>query len=372
MNDRLKVVEDLVANPWYQLSTAGHELFHTNMLYWLARQHAEGSEAIWDLLAVDAPTDSSKYRIRREWKHVDLFVDAGPGQRKLVLENKVGAIPTVGQLSAYRVTLLRDHAFDDERTSWRLLSLLPPTFSLPAPWRPVNYADLLPAIEAASTKLDGAARHVVAGYSSLVRQLVTLRDKIDPLAELNSPMFLDAGEKEVLHEGRLLALVLKMQMSRCAEVLNAGIDGLLTGPRPKVVANFSRGEGLVEWLVPGPRGRHFGWQAQGRQFRLVGITSDQDPRARSQREQLMDLDHESYFNFDLPDGLAGLLNPYRGQKVWLGYEPDFVYRYATLKPDITWRQFMDLATWFTSAAHSYASTNGVLPVCGCGRCAAAI
>jgi len=42
----------------------------------------------------------------------------------------------------------------------------------------------------------------------------------------------------------------------------------------------------------------------------------------------------------------------------LGYEPDMVYRYATLTPKTTWRDLLGLTTWFSGHAHEYASKHG--------------
>lgn len=52
----------LAADPLFQLSTAGQELFHTNMLFWLATEHPAESRPVWDLLGVDAPTGAESSR----------------------------------------------------------------------------------------------------------------------------------------------------------------------------------------------------------------------------------------------------------------------------------------------------------------------
>src|SRR4051794_26469254 len=97
---RRQLADRLIADPLYQLSTAGQELFHTNMLYWLAGQRPRESSAVWTTLGAEPPM-VGEYQplIRREWQHVDLYVDCGLGRRKLVLENKILAIPTSAQLA---------------------------------------------------------------------------------------------------------------------------------------------------------------------------------------------------------------------------------------------------------------------------------
>jgi hypothetical protein len=51
--------------------------------------------------------------------------------------------------------------------------------------------------------------------------------------------------------------------------------------------------------------------------------------------------------------VAGLPTTYSGRKAWLGYEPDFVYQYATINPGTTWRKFIDLAVHFSRHTRHY-------------------
>jgi hypothetical protein len=199
---------------------------------------------------------------------------------------------------------------------------------------------------------------------------VALREAVDPIAHLDGPMLLGQAETDTLQEGRLLALLLKMQMSRCAEMVSSSL-GRSLDPRAQVVASLTNGRGLVEWFTHGTQARHFGWQAQGRQFRLVGIAGGQDPKTRQGREQVMLDQHLDYFDFSLPVDFEDLLLPYHGKKDWLGFEPDFVYRYSFLRPDISWRQFIDIAEWFSRRAHTYARKQEIPATCPCDRCGTA-
>ena len=64
-----EVIDSLGSDLMYQLSTAGQELFHSNMLYWLATQAPEESKAIWALFGLEEPTAAV-----REYQKVDLWV----------------------------------------------------------------------------------------------------------------------------------------------------------------------------------------------------------------------------------------------------------------------------------------------------------
>jgi hypothetical protein len=113
-----ELLESLAADPMYQLSSGGRELFHSNMFYWLALVRPKESAPIWDLLGVDPPV-TAEYGpiIRREWRDIDLYVDSGFSSRKLVLENKVLAIPTAEQLADYERDISEQPLVEPDLTS---------------------------------------------------------------------------------------------------------------------------------------------------------------------------------------------------------------------------------------------------------------
>lgn len=81
---RSDLLARLHANLWFQLSLAGQELFHSNMLSWLAKYRSEESSPVWDLLA---PGFGLPHDAAREAKDIDLTIKCAAG--KLILENKV-------------------------------------------------------------------------------------------------------------------------------------------------------------------------------------------------------------------------------------------------------------------------------------------
>lgn len=359
MPEPTDLVAALAADPMYQLSTAGQELFHTNMLYWLATQRPAESAPVWELLGIDAPVGGVDPRppIRREWHHIDLYIDTGMPGRKLVLENKVLAVATKRQLVEYRAELLTNREFRqiermDDVTAWRLLTLLPPTFALPEPWQLVSYADLVPALDATVARLEPPDASLVAAYARLLRGLVELAYSFDIDRDLDSPLHLDRALNDQLSEARLLSMVRKLRVSRCASLINAELAK--SGPGlPEVGAALSNTEGLMDFFVPTNRGRHVGWQIQGRQVRLVMLTGKKDGRTLEGRNRAA-AGRPEYFEFDLPPHLAALLTSYTGKKDWLGFGHEFVHRYQNLTPDVTWRQLVDLGVQLSlrSAEHA--------------------
>lgn len=346
----------------YQLSTAGQELFHTNMLYWLATYRPSESWPVWRTLGIDAPVDGVDPRgpIRREWRNIDLYIDCGMPGGKLVLENKVLAVATKRQLVDYRAKLLADPEFRrvdarDDVTQWRLLTLLPPTFALPDPWLPVTYADLLPALDETVTRLSSDDSALVAAYAQLVRRLVDLADALDIQHDLDGPVQVDPALTADLREARLLSLVRKLQVSRCAAQINERLANADPG-LPEVGAALSNTEALMDFFVPSERGRHVGWQIQGSQVRLAMLTGPRDQTSVEGRNRVA-AERLEYFEFDLPGHLASLLTPYLGRKEWLGFGHRFVHRYQSLAPGVTWQQLIELGVELSlrSARHAQSS-----------------
>lgn len=372
VNDE-SAAEALARHPLFQLSTAGQELFHTNMLYWLALNAPQESRAMWEVLGVDAPTRSNTGtptgRVTREWKHVDLYIDAGPTRRKLVLENKVLAIATAEQLSAYHETLLTTpaHVRQDptkKLTTWRLLTLLPLTVEPPTPWEHLTYGALIAPLQETAAALTGDNSQLVKLYANLVEQLVRLCREVDFVDDLSQAVLLRENVTDRLRETRLLALVRKLRTARFANLLTARLQASATrtvvpdrtdgAERDdiRIHVDMSRSEALSDLFFPtGDTGPQFGWQIQERSVKLAmrtGLPTGSTVEARN----ALALEHLDYFAFDTLPGASDILVA-AGKKEWNGYTHEFVYRYLHLRPDATWEQLLELAEALTERARSH-------------------
>jgi hypothetical protein len=341
----------LASLPLFQLSTAGMELFHTNMLYWLAAERPDESIAVWNSFGLSAARiDQRTPFIRREWQHTDLVVAPGEAHPALVLENKIGAIPNPGQLDGYSAKLRSIQLpFRLDLSAFVLLTLTSPSFAMPEPWRSVTYRQLVPAFQETARRLSETDAALVEAYAGLVTQLDEVAAAYDPAGDLDGPVALSPEERWQLTESRLLALVERVRTGRFAELATRELTTAL-GEVGQVGAGFSNGSGIYEWFIPGPAGRRIGWQIQGGAFRLAVIGGSRDPHVKAGLEALVSEQYESYFDFTAPDRLLHTLSRYRGKKQWLGYKPSFVYRYAELAPATTWRELLELVTWFARRA----------------------
>ncbi|WP_182653717.1 PD-(D/E)XK nuclease family protein [Dietzia sp. CQ4] len=346
----------------YQLSTAGQELFHSNILYWLATEAAEESAAVWAVFGLEVPTEAF-----REYQKVDLRVDSG--DRHLFLENKVMALPDASQLGRYSGKL-EEQGFGDT-SQWILLTLIPPTFNTAqvgtGRWKCVTYADLLPALREARDAMPERDRNLVSRYTDMVEHLVDLAAMCDPARDMESPFWMDAPLQDTLDRARLASLVKKLQMARCTQRVR---DALLdVGPRPdgaRVEAGLSTRSkgGIVQHFIEYKFGRvtrQIGWQLEGRQLRLVGILGDKEWKRidPDQRGQVLAEENEGYFSFDHEfEEFSDLLEPYLGKRDWLQYGEQFRYRYSTVSEHTTWSQLVDLLVHASERAYRQASLLG--------------
>jgi hypothetical protein len=351
-----ELLGSLAADPMYQLSSGGRELFHSNMFYWLALMRPKESAPIWDLLGVDPPvTAESVPIIRREWRDIDLYVDSGSSSRKLVLENKVLAIPTAEQLADYERDISEQPLVEPDQTSWVLLSLMTPTFDPPAPWKLVSYDELLPRLHASAANLEAADANLIGAYANLVALLLQIRDTFDPVGATAENWSLPKPVRALLQESRALALVEKLRVSRAALRVQSQLKDQLAPEIPSVESGLSRTHGLLEWFVDLSDRRQVGWQFQESQFRLVVRLTPEDPQSHQDAQRLVEDLHLDFFDFSVPDHLTGLLTPYNGNKSWLWFGTGFIYRYQKVAPHASFDDFVDLCVWFSHRVWAYAS-----------------
>jgi hypothetical protein len=351
---RTEAVAALAKLPLFQLSTAGMELFHTNMLYWLATERPDQSIAVWQALGLPDGLQPTQFA-RREWLHTDLTAWSDKDGRALVLENKIGAIPNPGQLDGYYAKLRSAQLpFSLDATAFVLLTLTGPSFAMPEPWRSVVYRDLLPALRETAGNLTGTDGGIVTAYADLVDQLDEVAAAYDPVVDLDGPFMLAPDERGLLNELRLLSLVERVRAGRFAEQATKSLRDRFGGVGP-VTTGFSNGYALHDWFLEVEGGRLLGWQIQGGAFRLAVIGGTRDPHVKAGLEALVADLYEPYFDFTPPEHLSHVLSRYRGKKQWLGYKPSFVYRYAEITPATTWRELLELVAWFSRRTLDFVS-----------------
>ena len=325
----------LATQPLYILSTAGQELFHTNMLFWLAARYPEESASVFERLGIaisEAPKNYEK--VSREHKNIDLIVEYG-ADSLLVIENKIAAIATQRQLDAY------EEKFVGKRVKFALLSLMP-VMSPPPPWQEVGYQDLIDPLRHTSNAIRASFdSQLVEAYQQLVVTLVALCSAVAPQSS-DEIWSLKKETREELSRIRVLPLVEKMRGNLIASHV-LGATSLAAN------AGLSNSLGLVEYFsgpIKGTRGHRRGWQMQGDQFRLAVSTGKAKKYSGEKkcevRERLVESLYLEHFDFDaLACGKSMLLQD-KSTKGWVGYNPSFVYRFRPISHAASWSQIKAL------------------------------
>ena len=90
--------EDIKTSPLAKLSMASKELFHSNMLDWIFKEHPLIFMDMLNRMKIKCETPTSS---EREWHHFDFCLKSSSGIVVLLLENKVKSLPNLEQLERY-------------------------------------------------------------------------------------------------------------------------------------------------------------------------------------------------------------------------------------------------------------------------------
>ncbi|MGI8415099.1 MAG: PD-(D/E)XK nuclease family protein [Nakamurella sp.] len=148
--------------------------------------------------------------MRREWRHFDLLLESGDTQQALLLENKVGAIPTTDQLVRYW-----DHVEGSRelrhfgRVTPVLLTPMLTHLDVPSPWQAKTYRDLLPGLEQTVEQLAGGDRGTADGYVQMLRVLLEVLQIFDPTGSPDQPVRLPPAVAAAITDNRLGSLIEK-------------------------------------------------------------------------------------------------------------------------------------------------------------------
>ena len=162
-------LKDLQSSALFHLSAGSKELFHSDFLYWLAKQHWEVFIRVMRNLANQKANkpfgwesaysfQDKNLEIRRECKHFDLAIYVRPKKKWVpvfILENKVKSLPYAKQLNEYSSKAEKEwgNQKKNEESITRVLlsmtdieSLLTEGSELKNTWSFKNYTDLAKAL----------------------------------------------------------------------------------------------------------------------------------------------------------------------------------------------------------------------------------
>lgn len=168
MNKITELASSLKHSPMFQLSLSGKELFHSNLLAWLAEEYPD-VVAKWlrERIGVSATT---VVRVRRETHNFDLvlFIDSEETGSVVVIENKVKSLPDAEQLSAYTG---KARELYGSRAHFLLLSLSNPAsvLSQNQDWKVCRYTEYAEMLQTLPTRSDYHAA-LLSDYIFTIKQ----------------------------------------------------------------------------------------------------------------------------------------------------------------------------------------------------------
>lgn len=320
---------------WAQ-SRAAQELFHSNTIGWLISHFPSTMAPVLRLFSGEGDLDQREVLVWREHKNLDIALDLGPSNSKVVVENKLYSVPYPEQLAkytAYDTPWSKGHgAGGAPNTRYVLLSLMPPAFALPEPWVTVDYADLVEALDAVDADALGRTRELFAQYRALVHRLLSLAEAVDPAQTLDEPFAVPAEVNALLGTG-LKGDVTRLRFSYLARIIQSRF------PDPKAFEVTGSRDGLISyWRRLSPT-RRLGWQFQSQSLRYQVTIEDphlQDEAKRHERERIVEAEHLDFFDFTAIEViLGGALSPKTfAPGSWLGFNPDNVYRNRGVKKSV--------------------------------------
>lgn len=279
-----QLVHELKDDLIFALSLGSKELFHTNLLGWFAEHHRSVGDGL--LGAWDPEPPPALVRAKLEYHHLDLVLneinaDGADGPARVVVENKMFALPDLDQLRRYGSVINKNLK---GAPSLVLLSLSDPGWpegkwedGAGNVWRHCSYQSLAEFLAAVlhSPDTDCFQLTTLKEWTSMVHRLARLHDLVcqpgpDELVLLPEKL------SDPLESIRLDAAVQKLRAHHVASELRKRLGHPLTDD-VSVGAGLTNRLGFVEAFVRVGDNIEAGWQLQGRRWRMAVRVGENHP-----------------------------------------------------------------------------------------------
>lgn len=346
---------------WAQ-SRAAQELFHSNTLGWLLREHPQALRPLLEVLGGTTYPDVDAVKVAREFKHLDLAIDPVGASPKVVVENKLYSIPYPAQLTKYTPETVPWSSGHGEtgapNTRYVLLSLMDPSFELPAPWEHVNYSAVAVALDQVNASALGRTAGLFTRYRALVQRLVALAEALDPAQALDEP-FSAKSVIDQLPGGSLDGAIYKTRISGLAQVVQARLGT----PKSFVVEGGKGGRGLMEYERRVAPTRMIGWQYESSQLRYHLRLKDPDLQGEkhvSDRAQIAETEYGAFFDHAHLEPILGedLRPKVYAPGIWNRFNPSFVYRHRPVSTSVSTAKLAAALVAMTQRVDAFADKAG--------------
>lgn len=307
----MTTLTELQNSPIYNLSMCSLENFHTCFLTWLGNKYPIETLKLFSDKKV---TNPNSVNFEKQVPYgtgtiLDLQVKITENNETeyLVIENKFKSYPKPEQLNKYH------EIFKDKKTDFMLLSL-DPSMNLPAPWHFISYSELANKMKGAFKDVTGYDKNLIEDYTNVIDIL----SSAFPNSDIEKYNMYEPTEYDKLG---LRDIYIKYRTAG----LSYYIDRFLNRNDLYIDWSFHNKKGtvdIVQELIKDVF--NIGIQIEKNQYRyfarIKNISDDE------KREELAnELFKKGYWFFDTTSVDSG-----RIYKEFLGYNPDFIYRYISL------------------------------------------
>ena len=326
MTSLAEIVSGLRAEPLWATSSAARELFHSDMVQWLADNEPEAFAYVFDLDA------AGEYECHRERGHLDLWIEAHHGGTSIVIENKLFSLPREDQLDQYSRQIAARPAMAD--CEQRLLSLTEPNWidGRYGDWSWMSYRAFGQRLVECFQGRSDFAGQFAWHWGQLCLLLHDIARSV-AIANESEPYELDSERARIL-DTRLLAFAATLRAYQLADRIRM----VLNDPRAEVAASFTHSKALVEAFSRVRPGLELGWQCQEGQWRLAartGENSTYEGRPCWGRSAAHAEDRTSWVQTVFPDhfrfeelGEVGIDSQLaKTERLFQHFAPNFTYQY---------------------------------------------
>ena len=307
--DIQSIKEQLLKSPLFNLSLSSRELFHSNFLYWLAKNYPSSFGMAFKSFLQESGKQTKLIGVEREKNNIDLSLNYDDGQ-KIFIENKIKSVPYIEQLRRYSKNHHPKHCYI-------LLSLSRPSFFLDdvfyidgAKWQYLSYKKLSELLNLCLEEVrDSYAIDIIKDYQSFVSGLVEI-NALTQIDESNLFNFHSTAEDinyRILQDLRIHDFYLKKKYELLAflvytklkskekRLIDFGAPMNWEQKEPTIFLGYgmSRAQGLMDLKYILSNGLALGIQIQGEHYRMI----IEDNNGQIANKLKSDLDDGTWFNF---------------------------------------------------------------------------
>ncbi len=365
INQTKQPVEYLKGSPVFAMSLGAKELFHSNFLAWFWNNYSGHAMAAFSGWMGGIPKQAAFKAAEREKNNFDLTISFS-GDHKLVIENKVKAVPSKAQLEEYSRKLSNEK--HPEKIECLMLSLTPPRFcgtgksitidgggNRNFTWGCMSYCQLADALQEASNSITGYDGCILKDYIASIRALSELVN--NSLVEQGQSFFCESGDFSDL---RITDVIRKLRYGQLVEAVSAKLPTSKTDLSGKDFLKGSHGDVFLhsfmtrslggfdlKYIVSPEQGPFVvGIQIQGSDLRLFVETIGGKVNLGNVAEEL--LNKKAWFDFSQVCGSGNIRPDSQKKGNFLKFGGTFLYRAKALPKNMNLEELSDLVVKFAT------------------------